>query len=304
MNQALTHGLPAVVVAAALYGCSPVLQAASVRRAAPGVGLGLRLLPRLAVQPLWLLGTACGIAAFAAEAYAFSVAPAALVAPLITLDMVFLVLLARHGLSEHLGNAGALGILAMVLGTALIAFAFSGDAELGAPASHAQLLAFLVGGTAAAGATAVVGDRGSRTGRSWLAAIGFGVASGVASGIATLTTRQIGLTFDVHDPWPVLATPTPYALLVASILALALLQRGLQSGASVLTFPVMSFMSAFVPVMIGITVLDDEVPTSGPGVGFVFALLAVALGVALLARDRAAAEHTMEGTDLRVGEAA
>ena len=155
MNQALTHGLPAVVVAAALYGCAPVLQAASVRRAAPAVGLGLRLLPRLAVQPLWLLGTACGIAAFAAEAYAFSVAPAALVAPLITLDMVFLVLLARHGLSERLGIAGALGILAMVLGTALIAFAFSGDAELGAPASHAQLLAFLVGGTAAAGAAAV-----------------------------------------------------------------------------------------------------------------------------------------------------
>ena len=79
-------------------------------------------------------------------------------------------------------------------------------------------------------------------------------------------------------------------LLVASILALSLLQRGLQSGPSVLTFPVASFMSAFVLVLIGITVLDDQVPTNGQGVAFVIALLAVAVGVALLARDHAAAE--------------
>jgi drug/metabolite transporter (DMT)-like permease len=304
MTQALTHGLPAAVFAAALYGCPPVLQAAAVRRTAPGAGLGLRLLPQLAVQPLWLLGTACGIAAFVVEAYAFSVAPAALVAPLITLDIVFLALLARRGLSERLGVRGSLGIAAMVLGTALIGFGFSGDAELGAPASHVQLVAFMVGGTVAAGAAALVGDRGSRTGRSWLAAIGFGLASGIAAGIATLTTRQIGLTFDVHDPWPILDTPTPYMLLVASILALALLQRGLQSGASVLTFPVMSFMSAFIPVMVGITALNDQVPTKWQGVAFVVALLAVAIGLALLARDRAAAENSIERTDLRVGETA
>lgn len=304
MNQALTHGLPAVVVAAALYGSSPVLQAASARRASPGAGLGFRLLARLALQPLWLLGLVTALGAFALEAYAFSVAPATLVAPLITLDMVFLVLLARHKLNERLGIAGALGILAMALGTALIAFAFSGDAALGAPASHAQMLAFLVGGAAVAGAAASVGDHGIRTGRSWLAAIGFGAASGVASGIATLCTRQVGLTFDVHDPWPILTTPTPYVLLAASILSLSLLQRGLQSGASVLVFPVASFMSALVLVLIGITVLDDEVPSNGQGAAFVIALLAVAVGVALLARDHAAAEDSMEGTDLRVGETA
>ena len=262
------------------------------------------MLPRLARQPLWLLGTACGIAAWVAEVYAFSVAPAALVAPLITLDMLVLVLLARRGLSERLGVPGTLGISAMLLGTALLGFAFSGDAELGVPASHTQLVAFLVGGTVAAAVAAIAGDRGTRAGRSWLAAIGFGLASGIASGIATLTTRQIGLTFDVHNPWLVLGTPTPYALLIASILALALLQRGLQSGASVLTFPVMSFMSAFVPVVVGITVLKDEVPTGGQGVAFVVALLAVAVGLALLARDRAAAEDTMEGARVRVEERA
>ena len=303
MSQTLTLGLPAVALAAALYGSAPVLQAAAARRTAPGAGLGLRLLGRLALQPLWLLGLACEIGGFVVEAYAFSVAPAALVAPLLTADMVFLVLLARRGLGERLGLSGSAGILAMVLGTALMAVAFSRESELGSPASNAQLLAFSIGGAAAAAVAAVVGDRGAALGRSWLAASGFGVGSGIAYGIATLATRQVGLTFDVHHPLEILATPTPYVLAVSSIIATSLLQRGLQTGASVLTFPVTSFVSAFLPVVLGTTLLGDVVPSSGQRVAFIVALLAVAVGVALLGRDRAAVEHTIEGaTDVRAND--
>ena len=294
MNQALTLGLPAVAVAAALYGSAPVLQAAAARRTPRGSGLGLRLLGRLALQPLWLLGLACEIGGFVVEAYAFSVAPAALVAPLLTADMVFLVLLARRGLGERLALTGGLGILAIALGTALMALAFSDESALGSPASDRQMLAFAVGGALAAAIFAVVGDRGAAGERSWLAAVGFGVGSGIAYGIATLATRQVGLTFDIHDPWPIFATPTPYVLAVFSVLATALLQRGLQTGASVLTFPVTSCVSSFLPVVVGTTVLGDVVPTSGQRVAFIVALLAVAVGVAFLGRDRAAAERSMD----------
>jgi len=294
VNQTLALGLPAVAVAAALYGSAPVLQAAAARRSPPGAGMGLRLLGRLALQPLWLLGLACEIAAFAAEAYAFSEAPAALVAPLLTADMVFLVLLARRGLGERLGIPGRFGILAMVLGTALMAFAFSGDSPLGSPASNAQMLEFTIGGAVAATVAAIVGDRGAATERSWLAALGFGVASGVAYGIATLATRQVGLTFDWQDPWQILTTPTPYVLAGSSVVAIALLQRGLQAGASVLTFPVTSFVSSFVPVVLATTVLGEQVPTNGQRAAFVVALLAVTVGVVLLGRDRAAVERSIE----------
>ena len=294
MNQALTLGLPAVAVAAALYGSAPVLQAAAARRTPPGSGLGLRLLGRLVLRPLWLLGLACEMGGFAAEAYAFSVAPAALVAPLLTADMVFLVLLARRGLGERLAVTGGFGILAIVLGTALMAFAFSEESTLGSPASDEQMIAFAIGGVVAATIFVVAGDRGAATGRSWLAAVGFGISSGIAYGIATLATRQIGLTFDIDDPWPIFAGPTPYVLAVFSVFATALLQRGLQTGASVLTFPVTSWVSSFLPVVLGTTVLGDVVPTSGQRVAFIVALVAVALGVAFLGRDRAAAERSME----------
>jgi hypothetical protein len=299
VNQPLTHGLPAVAVAAALYGCAPVVQAAAARQTPPGGGLGLLLLARLAVRPLWLLGLGCEICGFAAEAYAFSVAPATLVAPLLTQDVVFLVLLARRGLDERLAVTGRCGIFAMVLGTGLMAYAFSDESVLGSPASDAQMLGFVIGGAVVAGAGAVVGDRGTRAGRSWVAALGFGAAAGVAYGIATLATRQVGLTFDVHDPWPTLITPTPYVLAACSVLAISLLQRGLQAGAAVLTFPVTSFLSSLVPVVLGTTALGDEVPGHGEGAAFGVALLAVAVGVTCLGRDRAAAADSIEaGTDL------
>ncbi|PSR70304.1 hypothetical protein C8258_00960 [Nocardia sp. MDA0666] len=294
MNQSLTHGLPAVVVAAALYGCAPVVQAAAARQTAPGGGLGLALLARLAVRPLWLLGLACEIGGFAAEAYAFSIAPATLVAPLLTLDMVFLVVLARRGLGERLAAVGRYGIVAMVLGTGLMAYAFAGESSLGSPASDGQMVLFAVVGAVAAGAGAVAGDLGSRTGRAWVAALGFGAAAGIAYGIATVATRQFGLTFDVHDPWRLLATPTPYVLAVCSLLAISLLQRGLQAGAAVLTFPVTSVVSSLVPVVLGITVLGDEVPGGRAGAAFAVALVAISVGVTCLGRDRAAAAREIE----------
>jgi drug/metabolite transporter (DMT)-like permease len=297
VNQTLAQGLPAVVVAAALYGSAPALQAAAARRTSPGAGLGLRLLGRLVLRPLWLLGLACEIGGFVAEVCAFSVAPAALVAPLLTADMVFLVLLARRGLGERLAIGGMFGILTMALATALMAFAFGEVSTLGSPASHAQMLVFAIGGALAAAVGTIIGDRGAAAGRSWLAALGFGVAAGVAYGIATLATRQVGLTFDIHDPWPLLTTPTPYVLVVSSVLAISLLQRGLQAGASVLTFPVTSFVSSFLPVVLATTMLGEQVPGNGHRIAFIVALLAVAVGVVLLGRDRATAEqqHRISG---------
>lgn len=305
MNQSLTYGLPAVVVAAALYGCAPAIQATAARRTAHGGGLGLLLLARLAVRPLWLFGLACEMGGFAAEAYAFSVAPATLVAPLLTLDMVFLVVIARRGLDERLAAVGRYGIVAMVLGTGLMAYAFNDESALGSPASNVEMLLFVVGGVVAAAAGAVVGDLGTRTPRPWVAALGFGTAAGIAYGIATVATRQVGLTFDLHRPWTMLATPTPYVLAVCSVLGISLLQRGLQAGAAVLTFPVTSFLSSFVPVVLGVTVLGDEIPGGGAGAAFVLALLAVSVGVTCLGRDRASAARRLEAetdpTPRRVG---
>jgi uncharacterized membrane protein YhhN len=127
-----------------------------------------------------------------------------------------------------------------------------------------------------------------------LAAGWFAGGSGVAYGLATMATRQVGRAFDPDNPWHLLATPTPYVLAGCSILAITLMQRGLQTK-PLLTFPVVSAVAAMLPVGISAAVLDDQVPGGAGRLGFVCALVLIAGGVALLARDRAAAErHTPE----------
>lgn len=73
------------------------------------------------------------------------------------------------------------------------------------------------------------------------------------------------------------------------MLGITLLQRGLQA-ASLLTFPIVSGLSAFLPVVLGVGVLDDPVPTGGLRELLIVALVLIASGLALMARDRTTAE--------------
>jgi hypothetical protein len=60
----------------------------------------------------------------------------------------------------------------------------------------------------------------------------------------------------------------------------------------VLSFPVISAVSAFVPVVLGAAVLGEDVPGSAARIAFVAALALLAGGVCLLGRAREAAEVT------------
>lgn len=106
--------------------------------------------------------------------------------------------------------------------------------------------------------------------------------------------RQVGRTFSADDPWHLLATPTPYVLAVCSIVGIVMMQRALQVG-PVLAFPVVSAMAALLPVVLGVTLFNDEVPAGAGRAGFVIALLLVVGGVSLLGADRARAEQRVEG---------
>jgi len=105
-----------------------------------------------------------------------------------------------------------------------------------------------------------------------------------------MATRQIGRVFSPDDPWHLLKTATPYTLIVCSLLGIGMMQRGLQTSA-LLAFPIVSAMGALLPVVLGSTLLDDQVPSGWGRFVFVFALVCVGSGVILLGRDRAAAER-------------
>jgi FtsH-binding integral membrane protein len=135
----------------------------------------------------------------------------------------------------------------------------------------------------------MLGRRALRNGRSTRGALVFSVAAGVAYGLATLTTRQVGRTFVADEPWALLGTPTPYVLAGCSLVAIAVLQRALQTS-PLLAFPVTSGFSALVPVCVGVATLGDAVPGGIRSAGFGVALALLCAGLVLLSADRSAAE--------------
>lgn len=292
MSGGLVTGVTAALAAAVCYGAAPVVQAVAARRETAGAGVGGRLVLRLARRPLWLAGIAVDLVGFVFEAIAFSAAPATLVAPLMAFDTIVFVLIGSSVFHDRLSPRGVAGICVISVGIAALAAAFAADDTLGATASDTELLSFLAAAVGVCGLAAVLGGRALAAGRSVLAAATFSAAAGLAFGLTTMSTRQVGRTFHLDRPWLLLATPTPYVLAVSSVLALMLMQRGLQTN-PLLTVPVVSALGAMLPVGLAAGVLGDPVPQGPRLAGFVAALVLIAGGVALLGRDRVTAEqHT------------
>jgi drug/metabolite transporter (DMT)-like permease len=289
----LAGGLAAALGAAVLFGTAPVLQASAAARNPTARGVGIALTLRLLRQPVWLAGLGCEIGGFVLEAFALSTAPVTLVAPLTACDLVVFVLLGWPAFRTRLTVTGVGGAVVMAGGVALLAVAFGSSTELGKPADDVQLAAFLGVAAAAAGLATLVGGRALRRGRPWTAAVAFSVASGAAYGLASLATRQIGRTFRADQPWALLGTPAPYVLAGCSVLAIATMQRGLQTRPAI-TYPISAEVSAFLPVIVGALVLGDGVPTGWRQAMFVAALVLMAGGLALLARDRRTVQDVSE----------
>jgi drug/metabolite transporter (DMT)-like permease len=241
-------------------------------------------------QPIWLLGLGCDIGGFVLEAFAFSNAPATLVAPLMAADLVVFVVLARIVFHARLDAWSWSGAALAGLGLAVLALSFAGGSNLGETASARQLAVFLGAVVVVAGLAALFGDRAVAALHNRLAAVIFSAASGGCYSIATIATRQVGREFSIDEPLQLLTTFTPYVLAVCSLLGVALTQRGLQLW-PVLSFPVVSAVSAFVPVVLGAAVLGEDVPTGAARLAFVAALALLAAGVCLLGRAREAADH-------------
>jgi hypothetical protein len=288
----LAAGLGAATGAATLYGSAPVAQAVASRRT-PGAGMGFGLVLRLVRQPIWLLGLGLEVAGFVLEAYAFSVAPVTLVAPVMACDILVFVLIGSTIFGSRPSGTGLSGVGAMAGGLALLALAFSSDTALGTAATSTELVGFLGGAIVLAGVAALFGTRALKAGRQPAAAGIFSMAAGFSYGLATLSTRQIGRTFGIHHPWSLLGTVTPYALVGCSVLGVILSQRASQARA-IIAFPLISAAAAFLPVILGATLFGDQVPTGGLRVSFIAGLVLLASGVVLLARERSMTEVSLE----------
>ena len=292
----LAVGVIVTVAAGVAFNLAPLAEAVAARREPARGGVGIGLLFRLARRPLWLWGLGCEVFGFLLEVVALAIAPLTLVEPLIGVGVVLLALGANRWLGESLDGFGRIALATTVIGGLAVVVALRHRDQVGRIGSSLSLTILALVALAVAGMAVSLARWGSANHRPNLVGLGFGLAAGVCNTLSTLATHQIGLIVKDYGFWRLFSGAAVYELAIFSVLGLALLQRGYQGGAVLITYPVASTMTTALPVMAGVWLLAEPVP-SGPGLALlIVALFLIVAGIVGLGRQRGVARIFAPGS--------
>ncbi|MFN8164002.1 MAG: hypothetical protein U0R26_09300 [Solirubrobacterales bacterium] len=118
----LATGILCGIAASLLFNVGIALQAIEARTAPPEEGLRFSLLERLARRPRWLLGLLLGGLGVPLEVAAFANAPFVVIEPILASGLLALLAIGTRMLGERPGPDVVLGVVAIIAGTALVAW--------------------------------------------------------------------------------------------------------------------------------------------------------------------------------------
>ena len=204
----------------------------------------------------------------------------ALVEPILVLSLVFALPVSAWLDHRRVSRSELVSAGAVVVG--LVLFLEVAHPGLGHPRASALSWAVMSGVVLLACVVLVLAAGGGPGPR---AAVLLAVGSGTAFGYVAAVTERTGHVLDagvVHT----LATWTPYALLVAGVVALVLTQSAFQAGALRLSLPTLTVAQPVVAVAIGIAFFGEHVAVHGVApVAEALGLVLVTGGVFALARS-------------------
>ena len=265
------------LAAAASFGVAAALQHRQARLT-PDAG-GVRLLARLAAQPLWLAGIALAALAYGLQALALAFGPLALVAPIVATDLLFALPVAARW-SRPLRARDWLGCVLAAGGVAaFLAAAPPPSGRSDAPARD-WLLAFAVVGLVCVLALAA-GRLASGPARAALTAIAAGAVFGLTAAVTLSLTRLLRAA----GPGAALTHWQPWALLALGLAGLLLSANAFQDGALAASLPVMDTVEPACGVLLGTLLFGERLAASPAGIGVQLAGAAAAIaGITLLGR--------------------
>ncbi|MCH0541464.1 DMT family transporter [Streptomyces sp. MUM 203J] len=262
--------VPAALAAGACFAVAGVLQQWAAVRQPDGDTLTLRLVRRLAREPLWLAGITLAVLAYGFQALALAYGPLSLVQPLIISELLFAIPLSARLRRRSLGAREWLGTLAVTAGltTALAAARPHGGDPAVPPGAWLATLA-TVGGLVALALAA--GRRTAGAPRASLLGVAGGLVMGTQSVLLDATVDRLGA-----GPVAVLTAWQTYLLVVASVAGLVLIQSAFQAGPLAASMPAIDATEPAVAVTVGVAVFGETVSTEP------LALSLTAVGVAVL----------------------
>lgn len=240
--------------------------------------LSWRLLGRLAREPLWRYGIGLAVLAYGFQMLALAFGPLSLVQPLIVAELMFAVPLSARLHRLRLGRREWSGTLAVAAGLAL---ALASARPHGGQPASADLADWLLvlGATAALVCVALpVARLVTGPWRASATALAAGAVMGAQSVLLAATVERLR-----HGPLAALAAWQTYALVVASVGGLLLIQSAFQRGPLAASMTVLDATEPAVAVTVGVMVFGETVHTGWPVSAATLAGLAlVAAGIVSL----------------------
>jgi drug/metabolite transporter (DMT)-like permease len=245
------------LLAALANALSSIFQRIGVQNAPDDTVMSVRLIRHAFSNAIWFLGLAMIAAGFLLQAGALHFGQLSSVQPLVTSELLFLVLILGVWFRYHLTWREWGGSLAAAGG--LATFLVVGDPGGGSviPGRHAWIAVFVIIGAVSAGCAAL-----GFTGPRWFRAAMFGSAGAVLFALSAALTKQ--LTTLVSEGWGHVFTDwVPYALVVTGVTGLFLIQSSFQTGPITASQAAITIIDPIVSVVIGIYLFHDHIDTVG-----------------------------------------
>jgi drug/metabolite transporter (DMT)-like permease len=266
----------------ACYATAAVLQQRVAAQQPIELALSPRLIGRLIRRPLWLLGIAFDIAAYAFEAAALGVGSVVVVGPVLVSSLLFAIPLATVGQPARVTRREVAAAAFVTVGLAV----FVGIGDPRGDSSVASATGWVIAGGAIAlvAGVAVVLGRRARAGSE--RALLFGLATGTLYALTAVLTKA---TVDLFDDGVIDAFShwQPYALVAVSIAGLIINQSAFQAGHLAASLPAIAVTNPVLSAVLGVALFGERFGASGTleVIATALAVVAMVIGTIRLARS-------------------
>jgi len=236
---------------------SAIFQRIGVQSAPADTVMSVRLIRHAFSNAIWFLGLAMIGVGFLLQAGALHFGQLSSVQPLVTTELLFLVLVLGVWFRYHLGWREWGGSVAAAggLATFLVVTAPGGGNAI--PTRHTWIVVFVVIGLASAGCTGL-----GFTGPRWFRAAMFGSAGAVLFALAAALTKQF--TTLISQGWGHVFTDwVTYALVGTGVVGLFLIQSSFHAGPITASQAAITIIDPIVSVIIGVYLFHDRLDTAG-----------------------------------------
>jgi drug/metabolite transporter (DMT)-like permease len=279
-------------LAAFTNALTSVLQRMGVETAPESSALKASLIGHAVRQKIWLIGFGFSLIQFGFVATALKHGELSTVQPVLTTELLFLLLILGVWFRYHLGAREWLGGLTVVagLGAFFLAARPHGGQEI--PSTTQWVVA-----TAAVAGAIGLGVLGGLRGPRWWRAASLGAATAVAASYTSALTKAITSYLD-HGWSAVFSHFEPYMLTVVGFGTIFLLQSALHAGPITASRTTLVTMNPLVSIVLGITLFGDILRGGALWITLeVLALAVLVAGVVILTRSPLVAGSPDGGVD-------